>query len=130
MQPSDKSERAAHDAEEEGHVLGPGVQNMKSTCLLAAILISCIPIASAQNEEHASPQGTEVKVGTDTVILAKPPANQQYTATVSDGLIRRASGRRRRCRGTGIQRQEKGVVGGDRADPTRTPSENSNEEEI
>jgi hypothetical protein len=60
---------------------------MKSTGILAAILISCIPIASAQNKEHALPQGTEIKVRTDTVIPAKPPANQQYTATVSNDVM-------------------------------------------
>ena len=60
---------------------------MKSTCILATILISFIPIACAQTKNHTLPQGTEIKVRTDTVIPVKPPANQQYTATVSnDGM--------------------------------------------
>jgi hypothetical protein len=60
---------------------------MKSTCILATILISFIPIASAQTKNHRLPQGTEIKVRTDTVIPVKPPANQQYTATVSNDVM-------------------------------------------
>jgi len=60
---------------------------MKSTCILATIPISFIPIASAQTKDHALPPGTEIKVRTDTVIPATPPASQQYTATVNnDGM--------------------------------------------
>jgi hypothetical protein len=59
---------------------------MKSTCILATILISFIPIASAQTN-HTLPQGAEIKVRTDTAIPAKPPANQHYTATVSADVM-------------------------------------------
>ena len=60
---------------------------MKSTCILATILISFIPIASGQTKNRTLSQDTEIQVRTDTVIPVKPPANQQYTATVSnDGM--------------------------------------------
>lgn len=65
---------------------------MKSTCILATILISFIPIASAQTKNHTLPQGTEIKVRTDTVIPVKPPANQQYTATVSNDVMSSSGG--------------------------------------
>jgi len=50
-------------------------------------MISFIPIASAQTKEDTLPQGTEIKVRTDTAIPTKPPANQQYTATVSADVM-------------------------------------------
>ena len=49
---------------------------------LALVLIMFAAGALAQSD-HVLPQGTEIKVKTDTSIPAKPPANAKYTATVS-----------------------------------------------
>jgi hypothetical protein len=96
---------------------------MKSTCVLA------IPVASAQNQEHGLPRGTEikVKVRTGTVIPAKPPANQQHTATVSNDVMN-SSGASAISRGAHARLLAIGPLPD--SYPTRTPSENSNEEEI
>jgi len=37
-------------------------------------------------QNHVLPQGTEIKVKTDSSIPAKPPANARYTATVSNDV--------------------------------------------
>ena len=60
---------------------------MKCTCILATILISFIPIASAQTKDHTLPPGTEIKGRTDTVIPRTPSASQQYTAPVINDVM-------------------------------------------
>ena len=69
---------------------------MKSTCISATVLVSFIPIACAQTKDHTLPQGSEIEVRTDTVIPAKPPANQQYTAPASNDVMN--SSEEEKCR--------------------------------
>jgi len=52
---------------------------------LALVLLLLATGALAQ-QNHVLPQGTEIKVKTDSSIPAKPPANARYTATVSNDV--------------------------------------------
>lgn len=52
--------------------------------LLASLLLLLAPWAVAQT--HVLPEGTTVKVRTDTAIPAKPPANAKYAAAVVDDV--------------------------------------------
>jgi hypothetical protein len=58
---------------------------MKFPKMLVAVLLGLAGAALAQT--HVIPQGTEIKVRTDTPIPAKPPAHAHYTATVSDDVM-------------------------------------------
>ena len=60
---------------------------MKTKLWLALLLLTSI-IAAAQNT-HVLPEGTEIKVRTDTAIPAKPAANSSYSATVSNDIADR-----------------------------------------
>lgn len=51
---------------------------------LASLLLLLAPLAVAQT--HVLPEGTTVKVRTDTAIPAKPPANAKYAAAVADDV--------------------------------------------
>jgi hypothetical protein len=59
---------------------------MKSAKLLlfAPVLVA---IAAMAQSAYVIPQGTEIKVRTDTKIPAKPAADTRYTATVSDDVM-------------------------------------------
>src|SRR5262252_4025212 len=52
---------------------------------LALVLTFLVAGALAQPRQMV-PQGTNIKVRTDSAIPAKPPANAKYTATVSDDV--------------------------------------------
>jgi len=52
---------------------------------LALVLMLLATGALAQSS-HVLPQGTDIKVRTDSSIPAKPPANARYTATVSNDI--------------------------------------------
>ena len=56
---------------------------------LALVLMLLATGALAQST-HLLPQGTDIKVRTDTSIPAKPPANARYTATVSNDIMDRS----------------------------------------
>ncbi len=58
---------------------------MKTKHLLVAMLVLAATAMYAQTA-RTLPQGTVVKVRTDTAIPAKPDANTQYTATVSEDV--------------------------------------------
>ena len=60
---------------------------MKCTCIWATILISLIPIASAQTKDHRLPPGTETKGRTDTLIPRTPSASQQYRVPVMNDVM-------------------------------------------
>jgi hypothetical protein len=58
---------------------------MRSLKLLLIAPTLLVVSAWAQSAYHI-PQGTEIKVRTDSTIPAKPPADTRYTATVSDDV--------------------------------------------
>ena len=60
---------------------------MKCTCILATILISFIPIASAQTKDRTLPPGTEIKGRTDTLIPRTPSASQQHRAPLNHDVM-------------------------------------------
>ncbi len=62
---------------------------MRSPKLLLGILL-CLTAGAFAQANHVLPRGTEVKVRTDTTIPAKPAANQQYMATVSNDVMNSA----------------------------------------
>jgi len=53
---------------------------MKRNMLFAALLLL---VAASANAQRTVPEGTEIKVRTDTAIPAKPAPNSRYTASVS-----------------------------------------------
>jgi hypothetical protein len=55
---------------------------MKRKFLLATLLMLAAALA-ASAQQSSIPAGTEIKVRTDSVIPAQPPADTHYTATVS-----------------------------------------------
>jgi hypothetical protein len=56
---------------------------MKRNMLLATLLTLLTATVVSAQQTNVLPQGTEIKVRTDTAIPAKPAANARYTATVS-----------------------------------------------
>lgn len=58
--------------------------NAKTTLLVTVLMAAGAALAETG---HVLPQGTEIKVRTDTPIPAKPVANAKYTATVSDDVL-------------------------------------------
>ena len=58
--------------------------NAKTTLLVIVLMAACAALAETG---RVLPQGTEIKVRTDTPIPAKPVANAKYTATVSDDVL-------------------------------------------
>ena len=58
--------------------------NAKTTLLVIVLVAACAALAETG---RVLPQGTEIKVRTDTPIPAKPVANAKYTATVSDDVL-------------------------------------------
>jgi hypothetical protein len=58
---------------------------MKTKNLLVVLLVLAATAVYAQTT-RTLPQGTEIKVRTDTAIPAKPAANAKYTATVSQDV--------------------------------------------
>lgn len=62
---------------------------MKIRHAIALSLLFAAPMAAAQTS-HILPQGSEIKVRTDSPIPAKPSANGTYTATVSDDVMNNA----------------------------------------
>jgi hypothetical protein len=59
---------------------------MKSMKKFVGMLMLVAAAAYAQTT-HVLPQGTEIKVRTDTAIPAKPAANSKYTATVANDVV-------------------------------------------
>lgn len=59
---------------------------MKAKSLLAVLLLFAATVAVATSE-HTLPQGTDIKVRTDTAIPAKPASGATYSATVSDDVL-------------------------------------------
>src|SRR5215472_10613824 len=57
---------------------------MRFPGLALVLLLLATGVLAQQN--HVLPQGTEIKVKTDSSIPAKPPANAKYTATVSNDV--------------------------------------------
>ena len=57
---------------------------MRFPGLALVLLLLATGVLAQQN--HVLPQGTEIKVKTDSSIPAKPPANARYTATVSNDV--------------------------------------------
>ncbi|MBO0911744.1 MAG: hypothetical protein J2P13_08125 [Acidobacteria bacterium] len=53
-------------------------------------IVLCLAGGAFAQGNHQLSQGTEIKVRTDTVIPAKPAADQQYTATVSNDVTNSA----------------------------------------
>jgi hypothetical protein len=58
--------------------------NAKTTLLVILLMAACVALAETG---RVLPQGTEIRVRTDTPIPAKPVANAKYTATVSDDVL-------------------------------------------
>jgi hypothetical protein len=56
---------------------------------LALVLMALVAGAVAQPQQMV-PQGTDIKVRTDTAIPATPTANAKYTATVSNDVVDRS----------------------------------------
>jgi hypothetical protein len=50
-------------------------------------LLMFVATVVAAQQTHVLPQGTDIKVKTDTAIPAKPPANAHYSATVSNDIM-------------------------------------------
>src|SRR5690348_3992854 len=67
---------------------------MKSPKLLLIIPALLAISAMAQNSQSADviPQGTDIKVRTDTTIPAKPAADTRYTASVSNDVMNNSGG--------------------------------------
>jgi hypothetical protein len=59
---------------------------MKAKSLLVVLLLMAATVAVATTE-HTLPQGTDIKVRTDTAIPAKPAKGASYSATVSDDVM-------------------------------------------
>jgi hypothetical protein len=53
---------------------------MKRNMLFAALLVL---VAASANAQRTVPEGTEIKVRTDTAIPAKPAPNARYSASIS-----------------------------------------------
>jgi hypothetical protein len=51
-----------------------------------AIVMMMLAVAACAQATRSIPEGTEIKVRTDTAIPAKPPANAKYTATVANDV--------------------------------------------
>jgi hypothetical protein len=66
--------------------LAPGEIPMKSQTMLVVFMLLLAAAAVAQSAQ-VLPEGTEIKVRTDTPIPARPAANTKYTATVSDDVM-------------------------------------------
>jgi len=49
--------------------------------------VLCLACGAFAQANHILNQGTEIKVRTDTAIPAKPAADQQYTATISNDVM-------------------------------------------
>src|SRR3954470_25014031 len=54
--------------------------------LLISTIFSFASLGFAQNAMKTLPQGTDIKVVTDTAIPAKPAANAHFTATVNKDI--------------------------------------------
>ncbi len=59
---------------------------MKANSLLFVLLLTAATLAMATTE-HTLPQGTDIKVRTDTAIPAKPARGASYSATVSNDVL-------------------------------------------
>ena len=59
---------------------------MKAKSLLTVLLLLAATVALATTE-RTLPQGTDIKVRTDTAIPAKPARGAHYSATVSDDVL-------------------------------------------
>jgi hypothetical protein len=62
---------------------------MKTKNFVLVLLVLAVTVVYAQTT-RTLPQGTEIKVRTDTAIPAKPAANARYTATVSQDVLDRS----------------------------------------
>ena len=67
---------------------------MKSIKLLlfAPALLAISALAQSSESPYVIPQGTEIKVRTDTTVPAKPAADTRYTATVSNDVMSNGGG--------------------------------------
>jgi len=57
-----------------------------------ALVLTLLATGALAQSNHVLPQGTEIKVKTDTAIPAKPAANARFTATVSDDVTDKSGG--------------------------------------
>ena len=60
---------------------------MNAKIKLVPVMLLFASTALLAQTAQVLPQGTEIKVRTDTPIPAKPPANAKYAATVSDDVM-------------------------------------------
>jgi hypothetical protein len=60
---------------------------MKRNMLFAALLVL---VAASANAQRTVPEGTEIKVRTDTAIPAKPAPNARYSASISKDVTDRS----------------------------------------
>lgn len=60
---------------------------MKRNMWLVVPVILLASLAALAQSVRVLPEGSEIKVRTDTVIPAKPAANATYTATISDDVL-------------------------------------------
>src|SRR5215831_4001474 len=61
--------------------------NLLKLLLLAPALLAVSAMAQSSQSPILIPQGTDIKVRTDTTIPAKPAADTRYTATVSNDVM-------------------------------------------
>lgn len=67
---------------------------MKSPKLLLIVpaLLAISAMAQSSQSAYVIPQGTDIKVRTDTTVPAKPAADTRYTATVSNDVMNNSGG--------------------------------------
>src|SRR5512142_955423 len=60
---------------------------MKPKSLLMVLIVLAATAALATAQQHTLPQGTDIKVRTDTAIPATPANGARYTATVANDIL-------------------------------------------
>jgi len=60
--------------------------------LLAPVVLAISAMAQSSQNGYVIPQGTDIKVRTDTTVPAKPAADTRYTATVSNDVMNNSGG--------------------------------------
>jgi len=66
--------------------------NSVKLLLLAPALLAVSAMAQSSQGPYLIPQGTDIKVRTDTTIPAKPAADTRYSATVSNDVMNNTGG--------------------------------------
>ncbi len=64
----------------------------KLLLIVAGLLLTMSAWAQTSQSANVIPQGTDIKVRTDTTIPAKPAADTRYTATVSNDVMNNSGG--------------------------------------